>query len=233
MRFSFKLMLAAGVLAMPLMAGAQAPPGPVPPVPEQNPPAWGQRMGPRGGMQQGMGPGMGMRQGMMGQRMGTRQRMGMHRGMGPRGLALGRMLQNPQVRERLKITPEQMAKIQAQESAAAKAGIRNRADLQVKEMELSELIRADKPDRTQIDKKLRELIDASFVARKAAIDNQLAMRELFTPEQRQEMEKMREEFRGRMMQRWMGGGAPGGRGPRAPRPMNPPQPPAPPDTNGK
>ncbi len=77
-------------------------------------------------------------------------------------------------------------------------------------------------------KKLREVQDATFAAEKARIDNQLAMHELFSPEQRQEMEKMRSEFRGRMMQRGPGGGM----GPRGPRPMGPPQPPPPAD-NGR
>jgi Spy/CpxP family protein refolding chaperone len=105
--------------------------------------------------------------------------------------------------------------------------IRSNADIQVKRMELAELMRADKPDRMLIDKKLREVQDATFAAEKARIDGQLNMREMFTPEQRQEMEKMRGEFHGGMMQHERGGPGQGGMmGPRGPRPMPPKAPPA-------
>lgn len=238
MRFASKLMIAAAALAMPLIVAAQAPPpGPGGPPPQA--PAWGRAMGP--GMGQRMGPQMGMGRGM-GQRMGMPRGMGreMGRGMGmgqprpgmARRLAINRMLDDPQVRERLKVTPEQVNRIRTQQSTFDKAMVQNRANLQLKHMELAELLRAEKPDRALIDKKLRELNDASFVARKAAMDHQLSMREMWTPEQRQEMEKMRGEFRGRMMQRWQGG--PAGVGPRGPRPMGPPQqPPPPPGDNGE
>jgi Spy/CpxP family protein refolding chaperone len=133
-----------------------------------------------------------------------------------------------------------MTKLQAQESTMAKSAIRSRADLQVKRMELGELMRADNPDRLLIDKKLREVQDATFAAERARIDGQLNMHDLFTPEQRKEMEKMRGEFRGGMMQRGPGGQGgmmgPGGMGPRGPRPMGPQKPPAqnppPPADNG-
>jgi Spy/CpxP family protein refolding chaperone len=233
MRLFSNLMMVAMVMATPVVVAAQAPPAPGPD--QQGPgmemqrrggPGMGQRMGPGMGMQQGMGRRMGMpgKRGMMMRRGMARRFMRQHPGM-----IMHRMLQNPAVRERMKITPEQMTRLQAQESAMAKSGIRSRADIQVKRMELAELIRSDKPDRTLIDRKLREVQDATFTAEKARIDNQLATREMFTPEQRQEMEKMRGEFRGRMMQRGPGGPGDGGmmrRGPRGegqggPRPMGP------------
>ena len=131
------------------------------------------------------------------------------------------------MRERLKITPEQVTKFQVQHSAISKSMIRSHADIQVKRMELAELMRAEKPDRVLIDKKLREVQDASFAQEKARIDGQLTMRDLFTPEQRQEMEKMREEFRGSRMQQGPGQG--GMMGPRGQRPLGPPK--APPAQN--
>lgn len=131
------------------------------------------------------------------------------------------------MRERLRITPDQVTQFQAHQSTMSKSMIRSRADIQVKRMELGELMRADKPDRVLIDKKLREVQDASFAAEKARIDGQLTVRDMFTPEQRQEMEKMREEFRGPMMQHGPGEG--GMMAPRGQRPMGPPK--APPAQN--
>ena len=114
-----------------------------------------------------------------------------------RGRGLGRLLKSPAMRERLGFTAEQAAKIEAQESAFAKARIQNRASLQLKRMELDELVNAEKTDRAAIDKKLRELQDAQTAAHKAMIEHRLAMREMITPEQR---EKMREL----MQERWQG-----------------------------
>ena len=227
MKFGSRLMIAAMAWLMPVAAMAQALYAPVP-----------DEQGPGMGMQRRGGPGAGHRMGPGYD--GQRGRMGMRRGHGMRGefqgmqqsMMLHRLLQDPAVRERLNITPEQMSKLQAQEGAMAKAGIRNRAELQIKRIELGELMRAENPDRAAIDKKLREMQDATFAAEKARIDGQLYLRDLFTPEQRKEMEKMRGEFRGRMMQRGPGGpGGPGGRmgpggnGPRGPRPTAPPKPP--------
>lgn len=235
MRLTSRLMIAAIALATPVFVAAQAPPAPGPDgqgpgmgMQERMGPGMGQRMGPGMGMHQRMGPRKGMRMGMRGQRM-RGQFMRRHTGM-----VMHRMLQDPAVRERLNITPEQMTKMQAHQSTMAKAGIRSRADIQVKRMEMGELMRADKPDRVMIDKKLREVQDATFAAEKARIDGQLNMHDMFTPEQRQEMEKMRGEFRGSMMQRGPGGPGDGGmmrRGPEGqgqggPRPMGPPKPPA-------
>jgi len=220
MKLSSRLMIAAVALATPVFVAAQAPPAP---GPAGQGPGMGmqQRMGP--GMGQQMGPGMGMQQrmgqrGMRGQR-GTQMRQRFLR-RHP-GLALHGVMQSPAMRERLKITPDQVTKFQAHQSVMSKSMIRSRADIQVKRIELAELMRADKPDRVLIDKKLREVQDASFAQEKARIDGQLSVRDMFTPEQRQEMEKMREEFRGSRMQQGPGQG--GMMRPRGQRPLGPPK----------
>jgi Spy/CpxP family protein refolding chaperone len=110
------------------------------------------------------------------------------------------MLRNPAFRERLRITPEQAARIQAQQSAFAKARIRDRADVQVKRLELDELLAAEKPDHAQLEKKLFELNEAEFAMRKAALDQRLAMREALTPEQRDNLRDMVRNFHMRRMQ---------------------------------
>src|SRR5713226_7304012 len=69
-------------------------------------------------------------------------------GSGHRHFMLGELVSNPEFRERLGITAEQATKIRQEELNFRKTRIRNRADLEVKRLELAELLAADKPDRT-------------------------------------------------------------------------------------
>ena len=63
--------------------------------------------------------------------------MGMRgRGMGRREFGLGRLLNDPNIRQQLGVTADQAAKIRQQESDFRKTEIRNRADLQIKRMDL-------------------------------------------------------------------------------------------------
>jgi Spy/CpxP family protein refolding chaperone len=211
-------------LAVPMIGFAQAPPQG--PAGRQGPPEWGGQRGPGPGFGQGPGMQRGMRRGPGMDRGRGMRGPGKMRGrqMGQRGL--GRMLQNPAMRERLGFTSEQAARIQSQESAFAKARIRQHSDLRVKQMELNELIAADKADRAAIDKKLREVQEARTASEKAGIDHRLAMREMITPKQRQNMQQMLRERRGSEF----GPGREPGRGPRGGRPPASPEgrPPAPP-----
>jgi Spy/CpxP family protein refolding chaperone len=147
--------------------------------------------------------------GAMGQHWGHGRQM-MHRwGRGHRPFMLARLVNNPTFRERLGITPEQALKIRTQTSDFRKKRIRNRAELQVKRIELHDLLSADKPDRSAIDKKLQEISAVRLDGARSAVDFHLAMREALTPEQRQKLQQMREEF--------FRHGAPGWQRPTGPR----------------
>jgi hypothetical protein len=123
------------------------------------------------------------------------RRMGMHRwGWAHRQFKLARLVSKPYFRERLGITPEQAQKIRTQTSDFRKTQIRNRAELQVKHLELNDLLSVDNPDRAAIDKKLQEISAVQLASAKSAIDFRLAMRTALTPDQRQKLLKMREEF---------------------------------------
>ena len=92
--------------------------------------------------------------GAMEKRWGQNRWSGMHRrGWGHRQFMLARLVSDPSFRERLGITPEQVLKIRTQTSDFRKKQIRNQAELQVKRIELHDLLSADKPDRAAIDKK--------------------------------------------------------------------------------
>jgi len=94
------------------------------------------------------------------------------------------------MRQQLGITDEQVSKFHQQNEDFQKAGIQSRATMQIKRMELNDLLRADKPDRAVIDKKLAEVTAAQAASEKARIDHQLAMRSLLTPDQQTKLKQM-------------------------------------------
>ncbi len=134
-----------------------------------------------------------------------------------RRLAFAQLMRNPLFRERAGITPEQASKFEAEHTAFSKTQIRNRADLQIKRLELAALLRDANPDRAQLDKKLREMEETRFAAQKASVDHQLALRTLFPLEQRQRMQGVARGMFNR------GGGT--GMNRRQPAPPRPPEPP--------
>jgi len=213
-RSRLALSLLAGVLALPSLFAQNPPPGSGSDGPgagdgpssrhsqrrgagqKRGPDGWQRGEGRRGGRHHGMCGGRGMR--------------GERHGRGEFGLA--RLADNPAAREKLGITAEQATTIRQQTSELRKNAIRGRADLQVKRLELQDLLRAESPDRAAIDKKMDEISAARLAQSKAQVHYRLAMREALTPEQRQKLRQMRAESRHR-------GGREGGppRGPRAER----------------
>lgn len=188
------------------------------------------RMAMRGGplMAQRMGPG-GMGPGMSGRGMGGPGMM-----MGGRGgdMQLNRVINDPNIREKIGITPEQVAKINQQQTDFQKLGIQTRATLETKHLELGQLMSADKPDRAAIDKKLSEISTAQLAQEQANVHHMLDMKSALTPEQQSKLKDLMQQAR----QPGPGGpGAPGrggrggpqggpGRGGRGSRPQPPPPP---------
>ena len=201
MRSKIALALLAGALALPLLHA-------------QGPAPDGGQAGPDDGpgARRKMGPGGrdGWRRGGDGWRGGGFR--GMHRGRGE--FALARIAANPEMREKLGLTAEQVGKISQQTSDYKKASIRSRADLGVKRVELADLLRVETPDRAAIDRKLDEIGAGRAAQAKAQVHYRLAMREVLTPEQRTKLRQMRED---RMPQRYRGRQDGERRGPRGPR----------------
>lgn len=160
----------------------------------------------------GRGPGRGERE------RGFRQRgmrMGMNRS-GGRDMMLARIVRNPEMRQRLGITADQAAKIEQETLEFRKTEIQNRANVQVQRVELASLLSADRPDRAAIDKQLDEISASQLAQTKAAINFRLTMRDALTPDQKQKLQQMRENFgpRGGRMRGPRGMGAPRGTGQR-------------------
>jgi Spy/CpxP family protein refolding chaperone len=117
--------------------------------------------------------------------------MGMRgRGMQGRGFGLGRLLNDPAIREQLGVTADQAAKIRQQESEFRKTEIRGRADLEVKQIDLRDLLSEDKPDRAAIDAKLQDISTARLALEKSAIAFQLDSRDALTPAQREKLHQI-------------------------------------------
>jgi Spy/CpxP family protein refolding chaperone len=88
------------------------------------------------------------------------------------------------------MTPEQMEKIDALRAAHLKEMLPLRTDLQVKEIELGALWRADEPDAKKIIAKVKEIGDIREKMEVAGINHQFDIRKLMTPEQRKAMKGM-------------------------------------------
>jgi len=152
-----------------------------------------------------------------------REGFGKHGGeMGQHLFMLSRLVENPEFRERLGITPEQAAKIHEQLFDLRKEMIRAKADLEIKHLELREMLLADAPDRAAIDKKLEEISAARLAQQKSAVDHFLAVRDTLTAEQRQKLRDMREHFRQHEMGPGHGGPHPEGMGHHGPGGNAPP-----------
>lgn len=153
-----------------------------------------------------------------------------------------RFLNNPDIRRQVGITDEQAAKIRQQVSEFRKSEIRDRADLQVKRIDLQDLMAAGKPDRTAIDSKLSEISASQLALDKSSVEFRLDMRDAITPAQREKIRQLMMNGRrggptppqagpqGRRGTQGPGGpGGAGGRGPRsgaqAPGSQAPPPPP--------
>lgn len=122
-------------------------------------------------------------------------RMGMHgHGMFGGDLLLARLVNDPSLREQLGITADQAAKIRQQTLGFRESEIRGRADIQIKQLELNDLLAADNPNHDAIDQKLEEISAAQLAQAKAAVDFHLAMHSALTPEQRQKLQQMQESF---------------------------------------
>jgi Spy/CpxP family protein refolding chaperone len=121
---------------------------------------------------------------------------------GGRHFGFARLLNDPSIRQQVGITDEQAATIRKQELDFRKTEIRGRADLDVKRIDLKDLLAADKPDRAAINAKLQEISAAQLSLQKSSIDYRLSMRDAITPAQRDKLRQV-------MRDRWQRGGGPG------------------------
>jgi Spy/CpxP family protein refolding chaperone len=156
------------------------------------------------------------------------------RGFGGGG-GLLRMAENPRVHQYLGLTDEQAGKLHKIGVDAQKASVQTRADMELRHIELRELMRADNPDHDAIMAKLDEVNALQGKMAKQRAETMLSARSVLTPEQVKKIKTFMEnrgagggQGRGGMMERRGGGpgrpqghpgGAPGG---STPKPQEPP-----------
>ena len=93
--------------------------------------------------------------------------------------------------EELELTPEQVAKIKAMYLNIARETIEIRNQLELKQLELQELLSADQPDIRKIEAKIDEMMPLRTTLHKKHMGQRLAMRDILTPEQRAKLDTMR------------------------------------------
>jgi Spy/CpxP family protein refolding chaperone len=138
-------------------------------------------------------PNQGMRRGMFspgnGMRMG--QGMGMGRGMGPGMMAIWN---DKELLKKAGISEAQANKIREMHFQNQKDQIKLGSDLRIKQLEMAELMDADKPDDGKILAKAKEVSDLREKLYLQGVQQRLAMKKLITPEQE---EKLRDALQGR------------------------------------
>ncbi len=149
--------------------------------------------------------------------------MGRERGPGAEARMLA-ILESPRVKTALGLTDEQSARLRQIAVDARKESIKLQADLQVRRMELGELLRGEKPDREAVMQKVLEISNLQGQMLRQRVSALLNAKTVLTPEQQKKVQAfMAERPFGRGMRR------PGRRGmPGAPERGPIPQPPQPP-----
>jgi Spy/CpxP family protein refolding chaperone len=151
------------------------------------------------------------------------------------GLGLLRLADNPRARTYLNLTDQQVSRLHQIAVDSEKSSVKTRADLELRGIELHELLRADNPDHDAVMKKVQEISELRGQMMKQHMETLLTARSVLTPEQQNKLRSFRENRgfggpgRGYMMQHRGGQGGPFGRpgapgAPAAP-PAHPDEPP--------
>ena len=104
----------------------------------------------------------------------------------------------------LGLSEEQTKKAKAILFQVMKANIKGRADVQIAELELQELLQAESVDMAQVETKLKGLEGLRTTLRLTMIKTHEQAKALLTPEQRQTFERLHDHFAGLMGSSMMG-----------------------------
>jgi Spy/CpxP family protein refolding chaperone len=105
----------------------------------------------------------------------------------------GRALPPPEVMKELNLTDAQRAKVREAHEAQERRRIRVSADLQIAEMDLEDLLGADRPDPAAIDAAVERIGTLRHQMFRSAIETRLAVQAILTPDQRSKLRnRMRE-----------------------------------------
>lgn len=109
---------------------------------------------------------------------------GQHERMGTRLMA---MLESDRFKTALSLTDQQTDRLRQIMVDAQKATVKAGAEIAVKRIELRELLRADKPDRDAVMRKVQEVASLRGEMMKQHVDALLAAKSVLTPEQQRKI----------------------------------------------
>lgn len=117
--------------------------------------------------------------------------------------------------QKLNLTEDQQAQIRKMHVDFQKKQIQNQAKIRLARLDLAQLVQADKPDRSAIEKAVRDISSFETDTKLARVDEMLSIRNVLTPDQLKIWKEQRmnrrgmmrgEMMRGRMMMRRGGPG---------------------------
>jgi Spy/CpxP family protein refolding chaperone len=118
-------------------------------------------------------------------RWGGRHEFGRERGL--LGLA-----DNSRLRAYLNLTDQQAERLHQIAVDSEKSSVKTRADLELRRIELRELLRADNPDHDAVMKKVQEVSELRGQMMKQHVETLLTARSVLTPEQQKKLRSFRE-----------------------------------------
>lgn len=130
------------------------------------------------------------------------------------------LLNNPEAAKKLGLTDNQIASLQARLDESKKQLIKLRTDVELAELEVRRLMRANNPDRAAVMKAVEAASAAQLALRKAMVDERLAVREIVGPEIAEKVRRHFNHCRAERRER-MDGERPHRKAPRGPFPNDP------------
>ncbi len=133
----------------------------------------------------------------------ARQELAPHRELRLRRAQNAReLLRDPEVRERLGLTQDQLDRLERGVYDFRQRRIELRAELQKQRLELRRLMREDNPDRAAVDDVVRRLSETRERLVREQIERRLDNRDILTPSQKEEIRAILREKRLENRQRW-------------------------------
>lgn len=148
-------------------------------------------------------PAMGRGMGRMMGRPGMMMRMGRGPMMRPGGMP-GRMDMLGRLADRLDLSEEQRGEIKDVLTAHQKYMIQQKADRELAEVELRELVQSDDPDLDAIEEQIKEIANLEAETRYSQIKAMVDARSVLTDEQKEALKKLQKDRPARMMRRGAG-----------------------------
>jgi hypothetical protein len=131
------------------------------------------------------------------------------------------LLESDRIRIYLGLADPQVERLRQILVETEKANVKTRAEIELRSIELREALRADKPDRDEILKQVRQISDLRREMMEQHVGAILAAKAILSPEQQRRLFSLLEN---RYEGRKVGGEPPGVPGMPLPRPGEPPQP---------